>query len=29
MWSSNGITLANTTLVGTNPYGIFVDNNNT
>ncbi|CAF4129567.1 unnamed protein product, partial [Adineta steineri] len=28
-WSSNGITLANTTLVGTYPYGIFVDNNNT
>ncbi|CAF4138767.1 unnamed protein product, partial [Adineta steineri] len=28
-WSSNGITLANTTLVGTYPYGVFVDNNNT
>ncbi|CAF4084842.1 unnamed protein product, partial [Adineta steineri] len=28
-WSSNGITLADSTLVGTYPYGIFVDNNNT
>ncbi|CAF1049913.1 unnamed protein product [Adineta steineri] len=28
-WSSNGITLADSTLVGTYPYSIFVDNNNT
>ncbi|CAF1114226.1 unnamed protein product [Adineta steineri] len=28
-WSSNGITFANTTVVGTYPYGVFVDNNNT
>ncbi|CAF4176744.1 unnamed protein product, partial [Adineta steineri] len=28
-WSSNGITFANTTVIGTYPYGVFVDNNNT
>ncbi|CAF4067561.1 unnamed protein product [Adineta steineri] len=28
-WSSNGITFADTTVVGTYPYGVFVDNNNT
>ncbi|CAF1366502.1 unnamed protein product [Adineta steineri] len=28
-WSSNGITFANTTVIGTSPYSVFVDNNNT
>ncbi|CAF1401080.1 unnamed protein product [Adineta steineri] len=28
-WSSNGVTLFNTTTIGTNPYGLFVDTNNT
>ncbi|CAF4161522.1 unnamed protein product, partial [Adineta steineri] len=28
-WSANGITFANTTTLGTNPYGIFIDTNNT
>ncbi|CAF1263940.1 unnamed protein product [Adineta steineri] len=28
-WSANGITFANTTIIGTNPYGIFIDTNNT
>ncbi|CAF1427384.1 unnamed protein product [Adineta steineri] len=28
-WSSNGITFANTTVIGTYPYGVFIDNNNT
>ncbi|CAF1293135.1 unnamed protein product [Adineta steineri] len=28
-WSSNGVTLFNTTTVGTYPYGLFVDTNNT
>ncbi|CAF1505724.1 unnamed protein product, partial [Adineta steineri] len=28
-WSSNGITFANITVIGTYPYGVFVDNNNT
>ncbi|CAF4069526.1 unnamed protein product, partial [Adineta steineri] len=28
-WSANGITFANTTIIGTDPYGIFIDTNNT
>ncbi|CAF4026674.1 unnamed protein product, partial [Adineta steineri] len=28
-WSANGITFANTTTLGTYPYGIFIDTNNT
>ncbi|CAF4094913.1 unnamed protein product [Adineta steineri] len=28
-WSSNGVTLFNTTTVGTYPFGLFVDTNNT
>ncbi|CAF1124680.1 unnamed protein product [Adineta steineri] len=28
-WSANGITFANTTTLGTSPYGIFIDTNNT
>ncbi|CAF0946979.1 unnamed protein product [Adineta steineri] len=28
-WSSNGITFASTTVIGTSPYSVFVDNNNT
>ncbi|CAF3787887.1 unnamed protein product [Adineta steineri] len=28
-WSSNGVTLFNTTTIGTNPYGLFVNTNNT
>ncbi|CAF4053159.1 unnamed protein product, partial [Adineta steineri] len=28
-WSANGITFANTTTLGTLPYGIFIDTNNT
>ncbi|CAF3889005.1 unnamed protein product [Adineta steineri] len=28
-WSSNGVTLFNTSTIGTNPYGLFVNTNNT